>query len=82
MGCGLRLIVSNGAPGLLEVVEDGKTGLVVPVNDSTALAKAMCRLRDDDNLRARLGRAAKVRVEEFHLPRAIAKWESIIGWRN
>jgi GalNAc-alpha-(1->4)-GalNAc-alpha-(1->3)-diNAcBac-PP-undecaprenol alpha-1,4-N-acetyl-D-galactosaminyltransferase len=82
MSCGLPVIVSNGAPGLLEVVEDGKTGLVVPVNDATALAKAMCRLRDDDNLRGRLGRAAKVRVEEFHLPRAIAKWESIIGWRN
>ena len=82
MSCGLPVIVSNGAPGLLELVEDGETGLVVPVNDASALANAMCRLREDANLRERLGRAAKARVQEFDLPKALAKWEAVIGWRS
>jgi ATP-binding cassette subfamily B protein len=44
MSCGLPVIVSDGAPGPLELVEDGVTGLVVPVNDAAVLAAAIRRL--------------------------------------
>lgn len=79
MSCGLPVIVSNGAPGLLELVEDGVTGLVVPVNDAAALAAALRRLASDGELRSRLGEAARARVSEHALPRAMAAWESIVG---
>jgi GalNAc-alpha-(1->4)-GalNAc-alpha-(1->3)-diNAcBac-PP-undecaprenol alpha-1,4-N-acetyl-D-galactosaminyltransferase len=79
MSCGLPVIVSDGAPGPLELVEDGVTGLVVPVNDATALAAALRRLASDDELRSRLGEAARARVSEYELPRALAAWESVVG---
>ncbi|HEX8847530.1 MAG TPA: glycosyltransferase [Pyrinomonadaceae bacterium] len=79
MSCGLPVIVSNGAPGLLELVEDEVTGLVVPVNDAAALASALRRLAGDAELRRRLGEAARARVSEYDLPRALAAWESVIG---
>jgi glycosyltransferase involved in cell wall biosynthesis len=79
MSCGLPVVVSDGAPGPLELVQDGKTGLVVPVNDAPALAAALSRLAKDDGLRNRLGAAARERVSEYDLPRAIAAWESTIG---
>jgi glycosyltransferase involved in cell wall biosynthesis len=79
MSCGLPVVVSNGAPGLLELVEDGVTGLVVPVNDAAALAAAIRRLADDPQLCRRLGEAARARVAEYDLPRALAAWESVIG---
>jgi glycosyltransferase involved in cell wall biosynthesis len=79
MSYGLPVIVSDGAPGLLELVEDGVTGLVVPVNDAPALAAALQRLATDAALRERLGQAAKARVSEFDLPRALAEWESVVG---
>ena len=82
MSCGLPVIVSDGAPGPLELVQDGKTGLVVPVNDAPALAAALSRLAKDDGLRNRLGAAARERVSEYDLPRAIAAWESTIGLTN
>jgi glycosyltransferase involved in cell wall biosynthesis len=82
MSCGLPVIVSDGAPGPLELVQDGKTGLVVPVNDAPALAAALSRLAKDDGLRNRLGAAARERVSEYDLPRAIAAWESTIGLSN
>jgi glycosyltransferase involved in cell wall biosynthesis len=75
------MLVSNGAPGPLEIVEDGETGLVVPVNDAGALALAMQRLGVDRDLSGRLGQAAKTRVAEFALPEALARWETILGWR-
>lgn len=79
MNCGLPVIVSDGAPGPLELVEDGETGLVVPVNDAAALAKALRRLANDETLRRRLGAAARKRVTEYDLPRALATWESVVG---
>ena len=82
MSCGLPVIVSDGAPGPLELVQDGKTGLVVPVNDARALAAALSRLANDGELRDRLGAAARERVSEYDLPRAIASWESTIGLTN
>ena len=82
MSCGLPVVVSDGPPGLLEIVEDGVTGLVVPVNDAAALAAALKRLADDEALRRRLGEAARARVSEYDLPRALATWESVVGLTN
>jgi GalNAc-alpha-(1->4)-GalNAc-alpha-(1->3)-diNAcBac-PP-undecaprenol alpha-1,4-N-acetyl-D-galactosaminyltransferase len=79
MSCGLPVVVSDGAPGLLELVEDGVTGLVVPVNDAKALASALRRLARDVGLRRRLGEAARERVSEYDLPRALAAWETALG---
>ncbi len=79
MSHGLPVVVSDGAPGPLELVEDGVTGLVVPVNDARALASALIRLAHDEALRRRLGHAARQRVSEYDLPRAIEAWESVVG---
>jgi GalNAc-alpha-(1->4)-GalNAc-alpha-(1->3)-diNAcBac-PP-undecaprenol alpha-1,4-N-acetyl-D-galactosaminyltransferase len=79
MGSGLPVVVSDGTPGPLELVEDNVNGLVVHVNDSASLASALARLARDSELRMRLGRAARERAREHELPRAVAAWESAIG---
>ena len=43
------------------------------------IAAALSRLAKDGGLRDRLGAAARKRVSEYELPRAIAAWESAIG---
>ncbi len=82
MNHGLPVVISDGAPGPLELVNDEETGLVVGVNDALALARALRRLANDEALRHRLGEAARARVTEYDLPRAIAAWESTIGLAN
>jgi glycosyltransferase involved in cell wall biosynthesis len=52
-------IVATAAGGTVEIVEDGRTGLVVPVGDDEALRTALIRLVDDPSLRASLGAAAR-----------------------
>jgi glycosyltransferase involved in cell wall biosynthesis len=79
MSCGLPVVVSDGAPGPLELGEAGVTGLVVPVNDAVALAAALRRLAADESLRKRLGEAARERVSEYDLPHALAAWEAVVG---
>lgn len=58
---GLPLITTD-VPGCREVVTNEVDGLLVPVRDSEALARAIARLHDDPALRARLGAAARETV--------------------
>jgi glycosyltransferase involved in cell wall biosynthesis len=44
------------------VVEEGRTGLLVPAGDAAALGRALARLVTDGALRARLGHAAGASV--------------------
>lgn len=57
-----RPVVAATVGGLLEAVEDGVTGLLVPPRDARALRAAIERLLGDTNLRVRLGRAARERA--------------------
>jgi glycosyltransferase involved in cell wall biosynthesis len=57
-----RAVVATGAGGIPEVVEDGITGLLVPVQKPAAMAQAILRLLNDAPLRAQMGRAGLERV--------------------
>lgn len=61
MAAGTPLVVS-ATGGLLDVVEDDVSGLVVPPADPVALARAVARLLDDGDLRQRLSKTASARV--------------------
>ena len=54
--------MATAAGGSAEIVIDGQTGLLVPVDDRTALAAAIRRLVTDGTLRDRLGAAAHEHV--------------------
>jgi len=82
MSCGMAVIISDASPGPLELIEDGKTGIVVPVDDPASLARAIERLADNAELRASLGRAALEKVSEYSLPRTLLAWERLIGWKS
>lgn len=60
--CGVP-VVAAAAGGIPEVIEHGRTGLLVPCGSSEPLAAAMLRLLDDPVFAAQLGRAARLRVE-------------------
>jgi glycosyltransferase involved in cell wall biosynthesis len=53
-----RAVVATPVGAVEDIIEDGKTGLLVPVGDADALAKALTRLVADPALRASLGGAA------------------------
>jgi glycosyltransferase involved in cell wall biosynthesis len=61
MASGLPVVVTDHV-GASEVIEPGVTGLVVPAGDDVALGAAIRQLADDEDLRSRMGRAARDRV--------------------
>jgi glycosyltransferase involved in cell wall biosynthesis len=53
-----RAVIGSRAGGTPDIVEDGVNGLLVPAGDAAALAAAIERILDDDDLASRLGAAA------------------------
>jgi glycosyltransferase involved in cell wall biosynthesis len=62
MGHG-RPVVASAVGGLLDLVVDGETGLLVPPRDVAALRAALERLLADGTLRRRLGEAGRERAQ-------------------
>ena len=61
MACGLP-VVASPVGGILDLVQDGENGLLVPPDDPEALAGAIERILDDEALRERLISCARATV--------------------
>ncbi|USD24834.1 glycosyltransferase family 4 protein [Flagellimonas marinaquae] len=63
---GLPSITTN-VPGTREIIRDGQEGLLVGVNDSEELSKAMIKMASDTNLYSSCSRNAQQHVQQFSI---------------
>lgn len=81
MAIGVPVVVAR-VGGLPELVDDGRTGVVVPPDDPSALASAIAALLDDPALADALADAARVRARELTTDRfadaLMAIWQRAI----
>jgi glycosyltransferase involved in cell wall biosynthesis len=71
MAAGKPVVATDGG-GVPEIVIDGVTGILVPMNDAEALASAVCKLIENPELASRMGRAGLARVQEkFTIERTV-----------
>jgi len=56
-------VIAARVGGIVDVVEDGKTGILIPPGDSTALAKAMITLLENGDLRIMMGKAGRSKID-------------------
>jgi glycosyltransferase involved in cell wall biosynthesis len=64
MATGLPVVITR-VGGMSELLIDGESGAFVAPRDVNALARALTRVLNDADLRARWGRAGRARVEKF-----------------
>jgi glycosyltransferase involved in cell wall biosynthesis len=82
-----RPVVASAVGGLLDAVEDGVTGVLVPPRDPGALRAALEPLLAGEELRRRLGAAARAAARErFSLEaateRTLAAYRDVLGSAN
>lgn len=65
MSCELP-VVATKVSGFREVIEDGKTGFLVPVGDYEEMAEKMLILYNDPELRKQMGMAGRERVVKLY----------------
>lgn len=69
--CGLPVVAGNSG-GIPDAVRDGETGFLVPPEDPTAFADAICRLLGDRELAGRVGGAGRRAVETYY------NWDRVV----
>lgn len=78
MACQLPVIASD-CVGPKQIIENGKTGILIPQNDEMALRDAIFELAKDSELRAKLGKNGRKRVENVYNVEIVAKkWLEVI----
>ena len=72
-------VVACRAAAVPEVVEDGRTGLLVSPRSPEELAMALEKMLTTDALRRELGDGGRRRVEAFDLDRVAARLLEVLG---
>jgi glycosyltransferase involved in cell wall biosynthesis len=73
-------VVAYRLPVLEGLVEDGVTGFLVPIRNATAMTERVDQLLADPALVARMGAAARRKIEIEFTPEAInAQWQALLA---
>ena len=79
MAAGKPVVATNGG-GVPEIVEDGNTGILVPMGDAAAMASAICRILADPVLARAMGMRGRKRVtEHFSVTQTARRVEAVYG---
>jgi glycosyltransferase involved in cell wall biosynthesis len=79
-----KALITTDTVGCRDVVDEGVNGLLVPVRDAEALARAMVRLISNPAMRERMGKAGREKMErEFDERIVVEKTLQVYqqGWR-
>jgi glycosyltransferase involved in cell wall biosynthesis len=72
-----KTIVSTAVDGCAEVLEDGRTALLVPPRDPAALAAALVRVSSAATLRQTLAEAARAESARYDIRECVRRMESV-----
>jgi len=76
MSAGCPMIAARSG-GLIDIVVDGESGVLVPPGDARALGSAMQRLIDDPALRARMSEGGRRRAVEYRASAVVPRIEQV-----
>jgi len=72
-----RPVVATCVGGLVETIQEGETGLLVPAEDPRSFGEALAALLADPHRRRRMGEAGRARVTPYTLERMIQRLETL-----
>lgn len=80
-------VVSTATQGAREAVEDGSTGILIPIGDARALCDAVQRLLNDPTSARKMGRRGRVRAERRYSKEAAGRhflegYRELVGQRD
>ena len=77
MGLGMPTVSTDCNHGPNEIIENGESGLLVPVADPEKLAAAILKLLGDKEMRLKLGEKAEKRARDFTRDRMVSGYEEV-----
>jgi len=72
-------VIGTRSGGITDIIEDGKSGILVPPQDQVSLASAMERILTDHNLASRLAEEGyQSAIAKFSPEAVLQKYEEVI----
>jgi len=78
MASGTNVIAVDCPYGPADVLDQGNYGVLVPMNDPTALADAMLKMAHDDGFFEKYRERGQIRALDFDAHTIVKKWENLI----
>ena len=76
MACSVPIVASN-VGGIPDVIKDGENGLLVPPSDSEALADKIIYLLENEDVREKMGKNGRKKVEDYSWDRMAEMVEKV-----
>jgi glycosyltransferase involved in cell wall biosynthesis len=78
MSVGLPVVGFKNCPAVNELIKDGKTGILCD-DGVAAFTQALKQLMENKDLRVKMGKAAKLDIQQYAPTKIWDKWESLLG---
>ncbi len=80
MSCGLPVVAMDCPTGPGEIIDNGRNGLLVADGDEQALARAICTLIEQPDLRLAMAREARAHaLSHYALDATMQRWERLFA---
>jgi len=79
MGCGLPAVSFDCQTGPAELIDDERTGVLVPPGRADLLGAALARAVSDAAGRRSMGTAARAAAEDYAMERIVTRWEQLFA---
>lgn len=77
MTCGLPCIAFDCPYGPRDIIEDGKTGFLIPYDNNEMFIEKLTYLMEHPEVRERMGEAARESVKRFSVETIMEKWRKL-----
>ncbi len=78
MSCKTPPVAFDVRVGPASILEDGKSGFLVPDRDEDVFAQRLCQLMDNAVLRDQMGQKAAKRAEDFYCDKVLDQWMHLL----
>jgi len=78
MSMGTPCIAFDCPSGPADIINHGRTGILVPAQDAVTMALALQRVAKDETLRRKIGDAAREVNRSYSIERITSQWESLL----
>ncbi|MDT0612411.1 glycosyltransferase [Streptomyces lancefieldiae] len=79
MATAVPCVAFDVAPGVHEIIDDGEDGLLAPPGNTSELARQLCKLISDQEMRDRMGEAARANIRRYSTDRIVTRWEELFA---
>lgn len=79
MACGLPVVSFRCPCGPQDIINDEEDGFLIAIGDYQSMSSSLLKLIENENLRKKMGHAARVNIKRFSQDEVMSQWENLFN---